>query len=296
MSEKSSLPPETSFQIDFNLHWVPAALGLDIPPSAAAAIFGISDAEYHAYAAAVEWQVKQTAAELLALPAVAAAVDRLPVPVGGTLLAVGDSITTYRFSYAEVLASMLTQRREQDRIMFINRAQSGYTSTHGLEHTYTQFLTTQPNLVLIKYGVNDNKRFGSVSTADTADGAPKLLVSAEEYRANMYGIVRAFKDYTAALPVLLTPSPVVESIVNSSPDFTAMHMRWDNRDLQTSADAVRDLADEFGVPWVDLMNLFGSGPDPTLYLPDGLHPAPAGHILILQRLLETLTAWLDAQP
>lgn len=43
----------------------------------------------------------------------------------------------------------------------------------------------------------------------------------------------------------------------------------------------------YQVPVVDLMERFGTDPDPALYL-DGLHPGPAGHRLIVHAILEEI--------
>ena len=51
---------------------------------------------------------------------------------------VGDSITTYRYGYARLFATLLTLVRPDDTIQILNVAQSGFTSIHGLELTYTQ--------------------------------------------------------------------------------------------------------------------------------------------------------------
>jgi acyl-CoA thioesterase-1 len=275
------LPPETTFLIDFNLHWVPAALGLEVSPAAAAAMMEITEAEFMAYATAAEAEVKRTAAGLLDKAELRQAVDQLAIPAGGTVMAVGDSITTYRYSYARLLAAMVAIRRPDDDIRFLNVAQSGYTSTHGLENTFTQFLDHQPDWVFIKFGVNDCKLFGGPEA--------KTLVSLEEYRANMAGIVKAFLNHTPARPVLMTPAPVVEDVVNNNPDFQAMRMTWSNGDIQARADALRELADQQKLPFVDLMVLFGPTPDPALYVADGLHPGPAGQVLILEAVLRTLS-------
>ncbi|MCZ7574155.1 MAG: GDSL-type esterase/lipase family protein [Ardenticatenaceae bacterium] len=282
MTDGSTLAPETTFSIDFNLHMVPAALGLDVPPPAAAAMFGIGEAQLAAYVATVDATVKQIAANLLARPDIAEAVDRLAVPAGGTVMVIGDSITTYRYGYAPLLQALLALRRPNDTIRFFNGGQSGYTSTHALEVIYTQFLAQQPDWLFIMFGVNDCKHFGGPQT--------KTLVSLEEYRRNMAAIVDAFLTHTAAHLVLLTPTPVVESVVNSNPDFAAMRMTWDNTDIQARAEVIRDLAGRHGLPLVDLVGAFGLDPDPALFLPDGLHPGPAGHKMMLEWALRVLPA------
>ena len=276
----ANLAPEVAFLIDFNLHWVPAALGLNVSTEAAAAMLGIAPADFLEYAGQAEQEVKRVAEKLLAQPDLQAAIDQLPIPAGGTALAVGDSITTYRYGYARLLQAMLELRRPEDQIRFVNVAQSGYTSTHALENTYTQFLAHQPDWVVIKYGANDCKQFGGPQA--------KTLVSLNEYRANMTAIVEAFLQHTSARPVLLTPTPVVASITNQLPEFIAMRMTWNNDNLQACAEVIKDLAREHNLPVVDLMSLFTLDPDPAFYVPDGLHPNPAGQQLILEQLLRSL--------
>ncbi len=281
MMNEIDLPPEIIFSLDFNLYWVPSTQGLEVSPAAAAEMLSITETKFLAYAAEVEAKVKRTAAGLLDRPVLGQAIDQLVIPVDGLVMAVGDSITTYRYSYARLLAAMVAIRRPADNIRFLNVAQSGYTSTHGLENVFTQFLSHRPDVVFIMFGVNDCKLFGGPEA--------KTLISCKEYRANMEGIVEAFLAHTAARPVLLTPAPVIEDIVNCSPDFQAMRMSWRNADLQARADVLRDLANRHSLPLVDLIELFGDAPDPDLYLPDGLHPGPAGQALILEAVLRTLT-------
>jgi lysophospholipase L1-like esterase len=195
-------------------------------------------------------------------------------------MAVGDSITTYRYSYAELLEAMIAARRPDDNIQFVNEGRAGYTSTHGLESTYTQFLVKQPDLVFVMFGVNDCKHLGGREAG--------TLVSIDAYRHNITGIVRAFVEHTLALPVLLTPTPVVESLVSTNADFSAMHLTWDNTDIEACADVVRDVADRLSLPVVDLMSAFGPSPDPSLYVEDGVHPGPTGHRLIAQCVIGEL--------
>lgn len=281
MSIEVELGPETTFLIDFNLHWVPAALGLDVPPAAAAAMCNITEAQFLAYVGQVKTEINGIAQTLLTDPELARAVERWPIEAGGKAIAVGDSITIYRYGYVWLLEAMLAQRRPEDEIQVLNVAQSGYTSTHILENTFTQFLAHQPDWVLIMVGVNDCKKFG---------GPPaKTLVSLAEYTANLAGIVEGFMKYTSARPVLLTPAPVVENIVNANPDFAAVRMSWDNADIQACAAAVRNLAGRHNLPLVDLVNAFSLNPDPSLYLADGLHPGLAGQQLILTQVLQAIS-------
>ena len=105
----------------------------------------------------------------------------------------------------------------------------------------------------------------------------------------MAGIVEAFLEHTPARPILLTPAPGVENVVNENPNFEAMRMTWSNADMQARADVLGDLADQHKLPFIDLMELFGHSPDPALYVVDGLHPGPAGQQLILEAVLRALS-------
>ncbi|MEA3336034.1 MAG: GDSL-type esterase/lipase family protein [Chloroflexota bacterium] len=280
MDPENALTADAKSQIDFNLHMVPAALGLDVPDVATAAILNVSEVALVGYIAEIETTVRHTAQRLLEKHGLATALEKWPVPMGGTILAVGDSITTYRFGYARILAATLAVHRVDDAIRFANVGQSGYTSTHGLETTFTQNLDMNPDWVFIKFGVNDCKRFGG--------RAARTLVSLDEYRANMAGIVDAYQRFTDARIILLTPTPVVEQLANSLPDFVAMRMTWDNTDLAACAEFVRDLARLRNQLVVDLFAIFGPDPDPDYFLPDGLHPNRAGHEIIAERVLETV--------
>lgn len=279
-SAGAGLSPQARLEIDFNVQHMAGLLGLDMPADAAAAILGITSEQYSDYAAAVERDVRQTAGDLLADQAMAGAIDRLPVPPGGTLLALGDSITAYRRGYVEIVRAMLDLRRPADAIRVLNLGQSGYTSAAGLEVTYTQCVREHPDLVLVKLGVNDSKRFGSPCGG--------RLVSLAEYRRNMMAIVAAFVERTSARLVLLTPTPVPKSLVNSYPDFVSVGLRIDHADIAGCADVLRSIAAETEVLLVDLVSLFGSQPDPALYTPEGLHPGPQGQRLIVGELLRVL--------
>jgi lysophospholipase L1-like esterase len=271
-----TLSAETQFLIDFNVHDVAAALGLPIPPEAAALMYGISLDELNTYQAEVDAALAVTAAQMAAQPETRHFIEKFTA--GQTVLCIGDSITTYRYSYAHLLRHLLQGRGVQ----VINRGYSGYTSTHGLELTYTQFLAHQPDWVFIKYGVNDCKRFGGRSE--------RTLVSLDEYANNLRNIIGAFQQHTTARMVVLTPTLVAEEVVNSNPDIMAMRLTWDNDDLVTRGEAALAVAQETDVMGVDLRGVLGSPPEATLLCPDGLHPNANGQRIIMGKVLNTLNA------
>ncbi len=75
-------------------------------------------------------------------------------------MSIGDSITTYRQSYARLLESMIASLPGK-----VQRGAIGLRQ-HGLENVFTQFLAHQPDWVSIMFGANDCKRFGEPHAED----------------------------------------------------------------------------------------------------------------------------------
>lgn len=285
MTYELPVSSDIAFQIDFNFQQVPSALALDISAEAAAALLGITAEQFSTYADFACAECANVARDLLEKPGTAEAIDQLKQPRLSSvsrILTIGDSITTYRYGYAEILRALLSLVNPEQPVDFINYGRSGYTSTHGLEHTYTQYLANKPEWVFIKYGANDMKHFGEPSA--------KTLVSTEEYAANMAQIVAAFLKGDARV-VLITPTPVVEAATNTSSDYSLMQMTWNNADFQTCANALHNIAEQHHIPLVDLVALYTVNPDPALYLPDGLHPGALGHRILIENALHAVRAY-----
>lgn len=266
-----ALTTDQEFAINFNIHEIAVSANMSIPPAAEALIYGVSEADLATYQTQVDAQNAATAREIAAMPKTAAFLARFSA--GQRVLFLGDSITTYRYSYARVLHHLL----EPHGVTVINRAYSGYTSMHGVELTYTQCIDTQPDHVFIKYGVNDSKRFG-------APDSP-LFVSEDDYVSNLRMIVRGFQRSTSARITLLTPTQLVEPIVAADANIRALRIHWFNRDLRARGDIIAQIAAEMGTEWVDLRDCLGDPPDAALYCPDGLHPNIEGEKRVLIRIL-----------
>lgn len=271
---------DTAFLVDFNVADVPACAGLEAGPAAAAALLGLDLAAYEAHTAAAQAAVEARARELLEDPALANAIDAFPVEPGATLLFVGDSITAYRHSYTRLLAALLAQRRADDAIRVVNGGRSGFTTSHGLELTYVQFLGLAPDVVSVALGGNDCKRFG----AEAGDRGLRL-VPPEQYRRNLAGIVDAFRNHVGARVIVAGPTPVVSAAADANPDFAAQRVHWENDDLRECSSIAAEVAAERGLPFVDHMAALGPAPDASLYLADGLHPNPDGHTVMLRAML-----------
>lgn len=256
------------FAIDFNLHDIAVAANLPIPANAAALMYGVSAQDIAEYQAQIDAQLAQTAAALASAPGAQAFLSRFQP--GETVLFLGDSITTYRYSYARVLAILLAHRS----VTAINRAYSGYTSSHGLELVYISALGHRPQHVFISYGVNDCKRFGGPTH--------KMLVTEAEYAENMRGIISAFQGQGARVTVL-SPTLVLEDVISADEGIQAMGITWLNTDLHARGDVAQRVAHDTGAHFIDMRET--PALQANLFCADGLHPNALGEQKMLEHML-----------
>ncbi|MGO4703521.1 hypothetical protein [Dyella sp. 2RAB6] len=105
-----------------------ASLGL----GAHAALLGLPEDIYATELARMQQEASEAAEELLADPAVASMVDRLPLRKGAKVMAFGDSLTSEPQSWAVIMREVLARRRGTDEISLSISAIGGETTTHGL--------------------------------------------------------------------------------------------------------------------------------------------------------------------
>ncbi len=273
---KTNLSPKEVRSIESKWHKIATQLGIPIPPKAAAIILGLEEQDYITYTNALVQENKKVAEQLLQNPQVAALVDNI-ASQSQQVIIMGDSITAYHFSYAEILRHLL----EPQNINVTNWGVGGYTSNHALELCHNvALLSHKPDLVFLSYGVNDAKYFGN---------AAKMLVSHEEYHANMMTVVEALQSQLDATLVLLTPTLVIEAVANHlSPGFHHS-MRWNNNDLLRFGETLKAIANSHKkVSVVDVMIGIGIPPSPDLYLDDGVHLNPKGEEVILTQIAQQL--------
>jgi len=277
---RAGIPLESALALDFAYPRIPCLVNWRVPPAAEAAMLDLKVERVLEYEAGVRAEVLEQARSYLRdHPGAADGVRSLPVPAGGTLMLVGDSLSAYRRGYSALLAALLELVRPADGIQLENVAESGFNSTLVLQCTFTHYVHLLPDLVFLLVGGNDSRHFGGPSA--------RPLVSLREYRENMAAIVAAFQQHTQARLVLFTPVPCIERKANAFSGSRAGRVTWRNDTIGERADAVRALAADEGLPLVDLMAAFGDGAE-GLYMNDGMHPSPEGHELILDCIWQTL--------
>lgn len=214
---------------------------------------------------------RAAARELLADAAMLAAVRAIPVPAGGSLVALGDSITDDYLSWAEIVRECLAIARPRDGVAVVNAGVSGDTTADALRRLYA-VVRWRPDILVTMLGTNDCQRHGPDH---------EQLVAGAETARNLAAI-RRWLARTGASRVWITPPPVIEPALAAAVGERPFTVR--DADVRAVARTVCELGD----PVVDLQALFGDPPGAGMLMADGVHPSLAGQRAIAAALIGVL--------
>ena len=175
--------------------------------------------------------------------------------------------------YAMLAASWFSAAYPARRVRFVNRGISGNRAADLRARWQRDCLDLQPTWVSIMIGINDTWR-----RYDRND--PTRV---EVYERNYRALLTAVREQLNARLILCEP------FLLPVPDD---RIAW-REDLDPKIAAVRRLAREFDALYVPLDGLFAAAStqrESAYWLPDGVHPSPAGHALIAQAWLRTVQA------
>jgi lysophospholipase L1-like esterase len=240
-----------------------------------AALLGLPPEVYATELGKMRAEAKEAAAELLADPAAAAMVDRLPLRKGAKVVAFGDSLTSEPQSWAVILSELLAARRSADEVSVAISAVGGETTTHGLVRI-GEVVGQQPDWVLFLLGTNDARTQGPRPT--------KTLVHFEETARNFAELRHRVSHETKARCLWIAPPAVNEEQVAGHWGMARFGVRFRNEDLARVAKVVCDIDGDT----IDVFSSLGTPPPADLLIGDGLHFTVAGQ----KRLaLEVLKGW-----
>lgn len=202
------------------------------------------------------------------------------IPNHSTVLFQGDSITDADRSrendadlglgYPALVSAWFSALYPEKQVRFLNRGISGNRAADLRARWQTDCIDLHPALVSILIGINDTWR-----RYDSNDPTP-----VEVYAANFRAILEQTRDLGAKIVILEPFSlPVPED-----------RRPW-RVDLDPKIAAARDLAREFAAVYLPLDGLFAAASvrrEPSFWLPDGVHPSPAGHALIAQEWMKAV--------
>ena len=240
-----------------------------------AALLGLPSEVYTTELGRMQAEARESAAELLADPAIASMVDRLPLRKGAKVVVFGDSLTSDPQSWAVILNELLASRRAADGISVAISAVGGETTTHGLVR-FGAVVGQQPDWALFLIGTNDARTQGPHPT--------KTLVHHDETARNIAELRQRVSRETKARAVWITPPAVNEEQVARHGGLARFGVRFRNEDLARVAEIVRDVDGAV----IDAFSALGTPPPADLLMGDGLHFTVAGQ----KRLaLEVIKGW-----
>jgi acyl-CoA thioesterase-1 len=240
-----------------------------------AALFGLDVEAYRSIRGRYASRARQAAQELIAEPAFAALVDRLPFRAGDVVVGLGDSITDDDQSWLEIMRALLESRRGEDSIRVVNAGVSGDTTAQMIAR-FLDVIVEDPDWIICMPGTNDARLHGAFPT--------KVLVSIEETARNLDMLRHMAATQTQARWIWMTPVTVIEAQIADHWMLSGFELGWRNSDLL----AVGDVIDRRPEPVVDLRKAFGRPPDAKFLLPDGLHPSLQGQVAIVRALVRRL--------
>ncbi len=244
-----------------------------------AALLGLPPESYTTELGRMKAEAKEAANELLADPAVASMLDRLPLRRGATVVAFGDSLTSEPQSWAVILSELLGTRRAADGISMAISAVGGDSTTHGLIRV-GEVVGQQPDWIFFLIGTNDARTQGPHPT--------KTLVHPEETARNLAELRERVSRESKARVVWITPPAVNEEQVARHWGLARFGARFRNEDLARVAKIVRDL----DAAAIDVFSTLGTPPPADFLMEDGLHFTVAGQ----KRLaLEVLKGWSNLE-
>jgi len=243
-----------------------------------AAVYGLDVDTYRRILARFDANARRAAEELLADPAFADRVDRLPFAPGTTIIGLGESDMDDLQSWLEILRHLLDLRRPEDGITVVNQGISGQGTDEALGRLVGFIVGQQPGWIICALGGNDAVRFGRQAT--------KTRISIAETAKNLNELHHLAAAQIAAEWVWVTRWTIDEERIAAFPPFQQAQFALRSEDFAAVNDAVRNQ----GGLVVDLEPVFGRPPAPEFLIDDGLHPSLAGHQAIAKALVERLTA------
>jgi acyl-CoA thioesterase-1 len=192
-----------------------------------------------------------------------------------TYVVFGDSISTGAEAseeprkYYNLFVEALRERFPKAVIQIQMKAIGGETSLRALSRVVADVIETNPDLVTIGYGMNDQNKQDDGSNA----------VSLELYKGNIAQMIEAIQKQTDAELILITPC-LPNPLWKYASDNVAEY-----------AGALRELGAEYGVVIADLQQIWlaelsAGKTHESLLLNNVNHPNDYGHQLYAQSLLQ----------
>lgn len=246
-----------------------------VPHSVQAQILGVEATELEQHVALLAARVRRAALKLQqgSLAQVRAAWS------GRVVACYGDSITSDRQSWAEIVAEALGPA-----VRVVNLGRAGDTSADLIARFSDAIVPVRPDAVIVMVGTNDARRFTADVRGETGYG--NQAVSNPGSAENFTELDRLIRTATGAAGLWMTPPPVLDCRIARHPSARLAHSTWIASEIEEKAKLVRARFSSAHDTWAAFAN--SRAPIESLFLNDGLHPNLAGQIVIAECALEQL--------
>lgn len=220
----------------------------------------------------------------------------MPKPLPKPLIVVcfGDSTTAPREGVT--VYPDLLQQHWQERVQVVNAGVRGDHTDHALARFAADVLAHAPNVVLLRFGINDS----AIDVWETPP-ATEPRVPMAKFRANLVKMVEGIRAI-GAIPILCTPNPLAWSgitldLYGQSP-YRPEDADGFNVLLRDYVAVIHELAAQLNTPLIDMNAAFrqvasATKPPWQSLLLDGMHPNDAGHRLAATLIIPVLDKTLE---
>lgn len=223
---------------------------------------------------------RKAADELLKDEELALKLEKLPFKKGDLILVVGDSITDDLQGWFEIFRCMLQKALPDFKLKFKNCAVANDTSHTMLRRFNQDVLAEKPDWVMVAAGTFDAQRL------HVATDRPHSSLA--DFWENLNSMETAIKTVTKNPVIWITPPPVISELMLKVPFFDGV---IEENDLAAFREVISGKTGYIIDPAGERMGRPG---DAWNYLPDGLHPSPAGHVQTVRYLISALTSTKSA--
>lgn len=257
--------------LKFNMH----KLLLEIPENDSewlSSIFGASEKETRQLLDKFSETTNRQAEELkkkIALPAVHGR---------KTVAFIGDSITSDRESYLNILKKLYENNKE---IKFIDAAISGDKSDDSKMKLYYRVMNQKPDIVHILIGTNDMR--------ENMDENCGSCISLNEYADNLEYMIKTLKSSCIKI-VISTISPTRNEGIQKR--FPEDHWKYTYSNLEEVNRIIEYIAEKYKLKLNDMRPIYSKFESESILLMDGLHLNELGQQLLAQHVLLSLEEYL----
>jgi lysophospholipase L1-like esterase len=245
-----------------------------------AAFIGLDEDELAKARKQFEKVARTAADELLRDETIALNLEKLPFRKGELILVIGDSISDDLQGWFEILRFMLLKALPDYKLKFTNSAVANDTSHNMLKRFNQDVLAQKPDWVIVAAGTFDAQRLHVASD--------RPHTSLADFWENLNSMEYAVKSVTKNPVIWITPPPVISELMLKVPFFDGV---IEEGDLVAYRDVISGKAGYIIDPAGERMGRPG---DAWNYLPDGLHPSPAGHVQTVKYFIDALISPKEA--